>query len=240
MSNITLKNAVSFVETNFVAPELQNRAAQNAGLLLNPWAEFNAVANAEALCHADSLRPIDVGKGGYNCKISGLKYSKGKAGTKDNALYKKLMDDQGMTALYDLQVAVVLNAIKKFADGAEVSKDDCAAFYADEKNASKIQKLVNARSLANAVKKYAPDTSDTSDTGETGETGGENIAPVSEFIGQYQAAITKAQSGEIDALTAKTILEALQNTMQNEFLKSAGITAKAWEAAQNSKIKKTA
>jgi len=242
MSAITLENAITFVEANFVAPEIENRAAQNAGLLVNPYAEFNAVANAEALCHADSLRPLDVGKGGYKCPVSEHSYTKGKAGTKDNALYKRLMDAQNMTALYDLQVAVVLNAIKQFADGSDVSKENCAAFYADEKNGKKIAKLFNVRSLANAVKKYAPKNDDTGDTGDTGgnDATPENTpAPISEFVGQYAAAIEKAQNGDIDALTAKTILEALQNAMQKEFLKEAGITAKAWEAAQASKIKKT-
>ena len=243
MSAITLDLAIAFVETNFVAPEIENRAAQNAGLLVNPYAEFNAIANAEAVCNADSLRPVDVGKGGYKCPISGHNYTKGKVGTKDNALYKKLMDAQNMTALYDLRVAVILNAIKKFADSAEVSREDCAAFYADEKSEKKIAKLVNVRSLASAVKKYAPKNNDTGDNGDNGDnddtdTGG-NDAPVSEFVGQYAAAIEKAQNGDIDAITAKTILEALQNAMQKEFLKTAGITAKAWEAAQISNIKKT-
>jgi hypothetical protein len=249
MSAITLENAIAFVETNFVAPEIENRAAQNAGLLVNPYAEFNAIANAEALCHADSLRDVDVGKGGYKCPISGHSYTKGKAGTKDNALYKRLMDAQNMTAFYDLQVAVVLNAIKKFADGAEVSKENCAAFYADEKSEKKIAKLFNVRSLANAVKNYAPkndsdtggnDTDTDTDTGGNDDTPENATPPASEFVGQYAAAIAKAQSGEIDAFTAKTILAALQNAMEKEFLKTAGITAKAWQAAQQSKIKKTA
>lgn len=249
MSAITLENAIAFVETNFVAPEIENRAAQNAGLLVNPYAEFNAIANAENICHVDSLRPVDVGKGGYKCPISGHNYTKGKVGTKDNALYKRLMDAQNMTAFYDLQVAVVLNAIKKFADGAEVSKEDCAAFYADEKSEKKIAKLFNVRSLANAVKNYAPkndsdnggnDSDTDSDNGGNDATPENATPPASEFVGQYAAAIAKAQSGEIDALTAKTILEALQNAMEKEFLKTAGITAKAWQAAQESKIKKTA
>jgi len=246
MSAITLENAIAFVETNFVAPEIENRAAQNAGLLVNPYAEFNAIANAENICHVDSLRPVDVGKGGYKCPISGHSYTKGKAGTKDNALYKRLMDAQNMTAFYDLRVAVILNAIKKFADGAEVSKEDCAAFYADEKSEKKIAKLVNVRSLANAVKIYAPkNDTDTGGNDTDTDTGGndatpENVTPpASEFVGQYAAAIAKAQSGEIDAITAKTILAALQNAMEKEFLKEAGITAKAWQAAQESKIKKT-
>ena len=128
MSNVTLETAVEFVETNFVLPELQNQAAQNAGLLVNPYAEFNVVANAELECHSDSLRPVDVPKGGYICPTSGHSYTKGKQGTKDNALYKRLMDAQNMTALYDLSVATVLNAIKKFADNGEVSKENCAAF----------------------------------------------------------------------------------------------------------------
>ena len=252
MSAITLENAITFVEANFVAPEIENREAQNAGLLENPYDEFNSVANAEALCHGDSLRPVDVGKGGYKCPINDHKYTKGKAGTKDNALYKRLMDTDGMTALYDLRVAVVLNAIKKFADGADVSKEDCAAFYADEKNGKKIAKLVNVRSLASAVKNYAPkndtdtggnntdtDTDTDTDT-ETGNVFERGLGmPDSEFVGQYAAAIQKAHESDIDALTAKTILEALQNAMQKEFLKEAGITAKAWEAAQISNIKKT-
>ncbi len=249
MSNITLENAIAFVEANFVAPEIENRAAQNAGLLKNPYAEFNAIANAEELCHTASLRPVDVGKGGYKCPISGHSYTKGKAGTKDNALYKRLMDTEGMTALYDLRVAVILNAIKQFKDGAEVSEEGCAAYYADEKNAKKIAKLFNVRSLANAIKKNAPkndsdngDSDSDSDNGDTGgndETPENETPPASEFVGQYAAAIAKAQSGEIDALTAKTILAALQNAMEKEFLKTAGITAKAWQAAQESKIKKT-
>jgi hypothetical protein len=247
MSVITLENAIAFVETNFVAPEIENRAAQNAGLLVNPYAEFNAIANAEALCHADSLRPVDVGKSGYKCPISGHSYTKGKAGTKDNALYKRLMDKEGMTALYDLRVAVILNAIKQFKDGAEVSKDGCAAYYADEKNAKKIAKLFNVRSLANAIKKNTPKNDSDSDNGDSDSDNGGNDAtpenatpPASEFVGQYAAAIAKAQSGDIDAFTAKTILAALQNAMEKEFLKTAGITAKAWQAAQESKIKKTA
>jgi len=155
MSVITLETAVQFVETNFILPELQNQAAQNAGLAINPFAELNAVAVAEAECHRDALRPVDVKKGGYNCPISDHKYSTGKGGTKDNTLYKKLMDQKGMTALYDLSVAPILNAIKKFGDGT-ITQENCAAFYADEKNATRISKLKNPKSLANAVVKYSP------------------------------------------------------------------------------------
>ena len=247
MTTITLETAITFVETNFILPELQSQAAQNAGLAINPFAELNAVAVAEAECHRDALRPVDVKKGGYNCPISDHKYSTGKAGTKDNTLYKKLMDQKGMTALYDLSVAPILNAIKKFGDGT-ITKENCAAFYADEKNATRISKLKNPKSLANAVTKYAPaaNTTGTDGTDETGtdETGTDEIAPalnpaMSEFLGQYSAAMAQAETGKIDAITAKTILAALQKTMQNEFLKAAGISAKAFEAAQQSKVKKT-
>jgi len=245
MSNVTLENAVEFVEANFVLPELQNQAAQNAGLLINPYAEFNAVANAEAKCYALSLRPVDVGKGGYTCELFGHKYTKGKFDTKDNALYKKLMDAEGMTALYDLSVATVLNAIKKFVDRGEVSKENCAAFYADEKNEKRIQKLRAVKSCANAVIKYAAPTdtdsdSDT-DTDTDTDTDADIDAPtVSEFIAKYELAIRKATENDLSALDAKAILEALHSDMTKEFLKTAGINSASWEAAQNSKIKKTA
>jgi len=244
MSNVTLETAVEFVETNFVLPELQNQAAQNAGLLINPYAEFNAVANAEAKCHAASLRPVDVGKGGYTCKVSGHSYTKGKPDTKDNALYKKLMDAQNMTALYDLSVATVLNAIKKFVDNGEVSKENCAAFYADEKNAKRISKLNKPKSVVAAVVKYSAPTNNNDENADDENADDENAdsaAPTtSEFIAKYELAIRKATDNDLSALDAKASLEALQNDMQKEFLKTAGINSASWEAAQNSKIKKTA
>mgnify|MGYP003656583473 CR=1 FL=1 len=245
MSNVTLETAVEFVETNFVLPELQNKAAQNAGLLINPYNEFNAVANAEAKCHADSLRPIDVGKGGYNDPISGHKYTKGKMGTKDNALYKRLMDAKNMTALYDLSVATVLNAIKKFADNGEVSKENCGAFYADEKNEKRIKKLHAPKSAANAIIKYAAPTDNNDENADDENDDDENAdsaAPTttSEFIAKYELAIRKATENDLSALDAKAILEALHSDMTKEFLKTAGINSASWEAAQNSKIKKTA
>lgn len=247
MTAITLETAVQFVETNFILPELQNQAAQAAGLAINPFDELHMVAAAEAECHKDALRPVDVKKGGMTDPISGHKYSAGKAGTKDNALYKSLMDQKGMTALYDLSVAPILNAIKKF-DGVTITRETCGAFYADEKNATRIGKLKNPKSLANAIVKYSPAADNTgsgskggSGSGSEGEgEGGSGSAPaMSEFVGQYSAAIAKAETGEIDAITAKAILAALQETMQKEFLKAAGISAKAFAAAQESKIKKT-
>ena len=239
MSNVTLETAITFVETNFVLPELQSQAAQNAGLLINPYAEFNAVANAEAECHARSLRPVDVGKGGYVCKVSGHKYTKGKIGTKDNALYKRLMDVKNMTALYDLSVATVLNAIKKFADNAEISKENCAAFYADEKNAKRISKLNKPKSVVAAVVKYAAPTNNNDENAD--DENADSAAPTtSEFIAKYELAIRKATENDLSALDAKAILEALHSDMTKEFLKTAGINSASWEAAQNSKIKKTA
>lgn len=243
MTKTTLKTAIAFVETNFVLPELQNQAAQNAGLLVNPYAEFNAVANAELECHSDSLRPVDVPKGGYKCPMSGHSYTKGKEGTKDNALYKRLMDAKNMTALYDLSVATVLNAIKKFADNAEISKENCAAFYADEKNEKRIQKLRAVKSCANAVIKYAAPTAGDSDADSDTDTDTDtdiDAPAVSEFIAKYELAIRKATENDLSALDAKAILEALHSDMTKEFLKTAGINSASWEAAQNSKIKKTA
>jgi hypothetical protein len=247
MTAITLETAVQFVETNFILPELQSQAAQAAGLAINPFDELHMVAAAEAECHQDALRPVDVKKGGYADPISGHKYSAGKAGTKDTGLYKSLMDQKGMTALYDLSVAPILNAIKKF-DGVTITRETCGAFYADEKNATRIGKLKNPKSLANAIVKYSPAADDTGSgskggSGSEGDgegEGGSGSAPaMSEFVGQYSAAIAKAETGEIDAITAKAILAALQETMQKEFLKAAGISAKAFDAAQESKIKKT-
>lgn len=242
----TLKNAVTFIEENFIAPELKYQREVNAGLQVNPFAEFNLAANAEAECHNASLRPVEVGKAGYTDAATGLVYSKGKEGTKDIGLYKRMMNDRGMLALCDRKVAVLLNSLKKFADGGEVTKEDCAAFYADEKNHKKIARLVNARSLAKAVVKYAgkpanaprATTGGGSDTEAAADTA--PTAPASEFLGQFAAAIAKAETGDIDAVTAKTILDALQKSMQSEFLKAAGINAAAWEAVNNSKIKKTA
>lgn len=251
MTAITLETAITFVETNFILPELQSQAAQAAGLAINPFDELHMVAAAEAECHIDALRPVDVKKGGYADPISGHTYSAGKGGTKDNALYKRLMDQKGMTALYDLSVAPILNAIKKF-DGVTITRETCGAFYADEKNATRIGKLKNPKSLANAIVKYSPAADDTGSgskggsgsegegEGEGGSGSGSAPAPtMSEFVGQYSAAIAKAETGEIDAITAKEILAALQQTMQKEFLKAAGISAKAFAAAQESKIKKT-
>lgn len=249
MSAITLETAVQFVETNFILPELQSQAAQAAGLAINPFDELHMVAAAEAECHQDALRPVDVKKGGMTDPISGHKYSAGKAGTKDNALYKSLMDQKGMTALYDLSVAPILNAIKKF-DGVTITRETCGAFYADEKNATRIGKLKNPKSLANAIVKYSP-AADNTGSGSKGGSGSEGDGDggsgdelptgqlMSEFVGQYTAAMAKAETGEIDAITAKAILAALQETMQKEFLKAAGISAKAFAAAQESKIKKT-
>jgi len=248
MTKLTLKNAVTFVETNFIAPELQSQAAQNAGLAINPFPELHMVALAEADCHQDALRPVDVSKEGYACPISGHKYAKGKMGTKDNALYKKLMDAQGMTALYDQAVAPILNAIKKF-DGVTITAEIAAAFYADEKNAKRIGNLKNPKSLANAIIGYSDITAPAkpktesagSDSAGSDETGGKDTAPMqSVFMANYAAAVAKLETGDIDALTLKTIVAELNKTMEKELLKIAGINAAAWEAAQNSKIKKTA
>ena len=248
MSKLTLKNAVTFVETNFIAPELQSQAAQNAGLAINPFPELNMVAVVEAQCHQDSLRPVDVSKEGYACPISGFVYSKGKMGTKDNVLYKNLMDAHGMTALYHEAIRPILNAIKKF-DGVIITAEIAGAFYADEKNAKRIINLKNPKSLANAILGYsditAPAKPKTKSAGNDGaggdETGGKDIAPAqSVFMANYSAAVAKLETGDIDALTLKAIVLELNKSMEKELLKIAGINAAAWEAAQNSKIKKTA